>query len=376
MSKPKLNHRQLLHFYELTKAIQAQKSMKSAAQKACHLMGKILKIERVVIFHYHKEQKNLTLIGEYDQDPNHVSALGERHSLSAHPLDRKIIGGKTVLVNDLQKISATPQKVLKKVSVHSFLGLPLKSGKEIFGTICFDRTKPKKSFSKKDIRLAHLMTEEISDTLYRFHLIKKNKRLLNFSRRYLSWLLGKDILEKLDEDKDFHQKLEEKNLAIVVGDFKDSTAFSLKVPVETVIETFSTLYDLSSKIAKKHSGRLHETRGDEVLLTFPNPSDACLATKKLNKACQLAFSKYSLSLSFGIHYGSVNVGFIGGKYYKNYQVIGSTINVAAHIQKQTPSNQIYISKDVKDLLNDKISSTPRKIKVKHQTKPTTIYSLN
>jgi len=376
LSKTKLNHRQLLHFYQLVQTIQAQKSMKAAASEACRLMSNILKIPRTVIF-YHRPQKNtLTLIGEYDQDTTKKSFLGESHSLSRHPLDEKIIKqGESVLINDTGKLPSLPQKVLQKAGISAFFGLPLKSGKEIFGSICFDHTNPKKSFSKKDIKLAKIMTTEIADTLFRFHLMKKNKRLLNFSRRHLTWLLGQDILKKLDQNENFFKKIEKQKLTIVIGDFQGSTAFSLKAPLEKIIDTFSTLYDLSAKIAQETHGRLHETRGDEVLLTFPDPHDACLATQKLNKACRKAFQKDNLSISFAIHTGLVNVGFIGGKHYKNYQIIGSAVNIAAHIQKHTPPGRIYISKEVKDLLKDKFKSTPQKIQLKNHPKPTTVYSL-
>jgi len=109
------------------------------------------------------------------------------------------------------------------------------------------------------------------------------------------------------------------------------------------------------KIAASFGGKVHKEIGDEVLLTFENPLNACKACVKIFDL----FNEYNASRDgqseddriyskAGIHYGSI-------LHEPDGDIYGSAVDFAARLIGLAIDNQIIISDHVQNLVRNRIS---------------------
>ena len=72
--------------------------------------------------------------------------------------------------------------------------------------------------------------------------------------------------------------------------------------------------------------------------------------------CDLVKEKYDKKLEFGVgvHFGDAVIGNIGSKTRMDFTAIGDTVNTASRIEASAAGNQVLISKDVYDVLKDRV----------------------
>ena len=87
---------------------------------------------------------------------------------------------------------------------------------------------------------------------------------------------------------------------------------------------------------------------------------------------------YGVDLGFGIgvHCGEAIVGNLGPSFRKDYTAIGDTVNTAARLESSAKPSQVLISKDIYDILGDRIDvESIGAIPLKGKSLPVEIYAL-
>ena len=73
--------------------------------------------------------------------------------------------------------------------------------------------------------------------------------------------------------------------------------------------------------------------------------------------CDYVLEKYNKKLEFGVgvHFGDAVIGNIGSKTRMDFTAIGDTVNTASRIEASAAGDQVLISKDVYEVLKDRIT---------------------
>ena len=118
----------------------------------------------------------------------------------------------------------------------------------------------------------------------------------------------------------------------------------------------------------KYDGTLDKLMGDGILAFFGAPlshDDDPVRAVQTAIEMIIALQKFNaethgrdwppLGVAIGIDSGEVVAGYIGSEDHLNYTVIGDAVNVAQRLQSIAGSNEILISKAVRNEIQDKMS---------------------
>ncbi|MCD6578549.1 tetratricopeptide repeat protein [bacterium] len=162
--------------------------------------------------------------------------------------------------------------------------------------------------------------------------------------------------QALEEEEPFAELRE---IAIIFGDMVNFTKFSENKTPEQVNDTLNRYWKLLAEIVKKYDCHIDKYLGDGVLVLcgYPRAHEndcerAILITDEFiqGKRGLNYLTKSNIQFRFGIHYGKVYAGAVGGGNYTQDSVMGDTVNTAERIQEKAESDTIYISKDVFNLV--------------------------
>ena len=168
------------------------------------------------------------------------------------------------------------------------------------------------------------------------------KRIFN---QYISPIIVNDLLTNKDRLKMGGEK---KEVTVFFSDIRNFTSFCETHTAEQVIEQLNEYFDAMINVVYEFQGTLDKFVGDEIMAIWGAPlsqdNHALLAVKAGVK--QLAVlkelqskwereNKTVLDIGIGINSGEVVVGNIGAEKYKNYTVIGDTVNTAYRLQDYT-----------------------------------------
>lgn len=106
-------------------------------------------------------------------------------------------------------------------------------------------------------------------------------------------------------------------------------------------------YDIATSIISRFNGKTIKFIGDSIMAAFSDPKKALHAAIFIQQKTQLHNKKENFSpinTKIGIHYGNVII--------ENNDIYGDIVNVASKLTNLTPGGEIYISKEVYDLVKD------------------------
>ena len=165
--------------------------------------------------------------------------------------------------------------------------------------------------------------------------------LLSASKEDASRFLQADILS--EHSKDFIR-----NIAVLFTDIVGSSKYFKSYGEIAGREMLQRHQDLSSTPIALNNGILVKTIGDSVMAYFQDPKEAVKSAIKI----QQNFKTYNetikledqIHIRIGIHFG---VGIVEDK-----DIFGSVVNLAAKLVSIAGSDQIYISQEVYDMLQN------------------------
>ncbi len=119
-----------------------------------------------------------------------------------------------------------------------------------------------------------------------------------------------------------------------------------------------------AEITADFEGTLDKFMGDGVMVFLGDPKSPSI-DKDAKKCVQMAIEmqkeakKMNMGVRIGINSGMCTVGNFGSKNRMDYTIIGSTVNLAARLERSSEPGQISISDSTYQLVKDALPCTPR-----------------
>jgi PAS domain S-box-containing protein len=140
-----------------------------------------------------------------------------------------------------------------------------------------------------------------------------------------------------------------KDMTILYIDVAGFTLFAERNELVDIAGMLNEIFGLCEVITKEFHGDIDKFMGDAIMATFIDANDAVFAAEKIITELialndkKIKDGKEPVGLHIGINSGIVIHAEIGTSERKDLTVLGDPVNVAAHIQRISCPNVIYIS---------------------------------
>ena len=223
---------------------------------------------------------------------------------------------------------------------------------------------------------------------YVLQAIEKS-RMRNTFKKYVDSELVDALIEAGETDSDAVGQ--RKNIAVLFVDVRGFTpmAEKLKDTPELIVEILNEYLELTSLAVFNNGGSVDKFIGDSTMALFNGfvpledyvyksvkaAWDMLQGAEELNSSIKKKFD-IDIGFGIGIHYGESIVGNLGPSFRKDYTAIGDTVNTAARLESGAAQSQVLISKDMYDLLKDRIKAESiGEITLKGKNIPFEVFSL-
>ena len=221
-----------------------------------------------------------------------------------------------------------------------------------------------------------------------FYQSLKKKKILNAFSKYV----GKEVLDKITKEGSYELALssDKKHISVLFVDIRGFTPMSEGLSPIEVVGILNEYLSLTTNSIFKNKGTLDKFIGDATMAIFNAPFeledyvlascktalDIARGSEELNKKLMEKFNR-SISYGIGINCGEAVVGNIGCENRMDYTAIGDTVNTAARLESNAKKGQILISKEVYEIVKDKIVVTEiGTIPLKGKTSEVFVYQLD
>ncbi len=171
-----------------------------------------------------------------------------------------------------------------------------------------------------------------------------------------------------------------KDLTILYVDVAGFTQFAERNELVEITKLLNEVFCLCEVITKEFHGDIDKFMGDSIMATFVDANDAVGAAEKIIKELsdlndkKIKAGKEPVGLHIGINSGMVIQAEIGTSERKDLTVLGDPVNIAAHIQRMSCVNIIYISESTYSRLKNHGNYVfHEKILPKGKTEPIAVY---
>ena len=163
-----------------------------------------------------------------------------------------------------------------------------------------------------------------------------------------------------------------KNLTVFFSDIKSFTTITEKLEPEILTDLITNYLTEMTNIAIKYGGTVDKYIGDAIMIFFGDPQSkgtkedaiACVTMalemkkklRKLKKDWERTGLSESLDVRMGIHTDVCTVGNFGSSDRLDYTVLGNGVNLASRLESMAEANQILISENTHNLINENIES--------------------
>ena len=163
-----------------------------------------------------------------------------------------------------------------------------------------------------------------------------------------------------------------KNLTVFFSDIKSFTTITEKLEPEILTDLITNYLTEMTNIAIKYGGTVDKYIGDAIMIFFGDPQSkgtkedaiACVTMalemkkklRKLKKDWERTGLSESLDVRMGIHTDVCTVGNFGSSDRLDYTVLGNGVNLASRLESMAEANQILISENTHNLINEDIES--------------------
>lgn len=178
-----------------------------------------------------------------------------------------------------------------------------------------------------------------------------------------------EIVEHILKDEYFEIQLGgmKKDIAVLFVDIRGFTSISEVLEPEEVVNILNEYLELIARAVIKNKGTLDKFIGDAAMAIYNAPDDLedyvfkaiqtgwdIVQGAKALKNETLKRHGVEVSFGIGIHCGTAIVGNIGCECRMDYTAIGDVVNTASRLEGKALRDQILISQDVYDLIQDRV----------------------
>lgn len=164
----------------------------------------------------------------------------------------------------------------------------------------------------------------------------------------------------------------ERRFAVILfADMAGFTRMSEQLDPEEVTSLINLCLDEMTDAVLRHGGRVDKYIGDGLMAVFGVPTAheddperalrAALMMRERVKELHLGLEIPSISLHIGLACGEVVAAGVGGKGYREYTVIGTSVSLAARLEEASAPGQILVSEDMARLTERAFVFRPRQL---------------
>ena len=159
-----------------------------------------------------------------------------------------------------------------------------------------------------------------------------------------------------DSEQQFSQE-ESQFVTVLIADLRGFTAMVDKVSSANIINMLNEFFGVMVEIIDQHGGHVNKFMGDSILTFFEDTrgvQNSVLNVLHCAIEMQIAMDKVSLKsaelgldnlyMGIGINTGDALGSVLGSSIYREYTMIGTTVNLASRIEAYNLRGQILISK--------------------------------
>jgi adenylate cyclase len=191
---------------------------------------------------------------------------------------------------------------------------------------------------------------------------------LEAQRRLLERMVSPAVLDQIDPDS-LQIGGQQRDITILFADIRGFTAYSEKQSPEGLVAVLNRYLAAGAEAVLAQEGTVDKFLGDAVMAWFnaplPQPDHTLRAVRAalaLESAIQRLHAELPpeghLSFGVGIHYGQAVLGWIGTEKRLDYTAIGDSVNTAKRIQENAARNQILISREAYEQVEDSVIAKP------------------
>lgn len=185
------------------------------------------------------------------------------------------------------------------------------------------------------------------------------KKRLDSVRRYLPPALVDQI-----RDLDAAQQPQRRQISTFFADIRGFSTFGEDLDPEKLVQIINVYFTVAAEAITENEGVIDKFMGDAVMATYnttlnPQADHAARAVRTAleMQARMRTFHKTvdedsRLYFGMGVHTGEAVVGNVGSQFRKDYTAIGDSVNLAKRLQEMASPNQILISQQVYELVQD------------------------
>ena len=221
--------------------------------------------------------------------------------------------------------------------------------------------------------LAFLLFSILAGIYYQYRFIKKSNKLLaterNRAESILLNILPKSTADELKE-KGFVKAKEFEQTTVLFTDFRGFSKVAEVITADDLVKSVDFYFRKFDEIIGNHNLEKIKTIGDAYMcaggLPVPNTSNAedafkaALEILKFVKETKLnpPDGIQTFDVRIGLNTGPVVAGVVGTKKFQ-YDIWGSTVNIASRMESNSIAGKINISENTYNLLKDKYDYTYR-----------------
>jgi adenylate cyclase len=237
------------------------------------------------------------------------------------------------------------------------------------GVIYVDKAEGTSTFNEEDMYFLSAFANQAAVAITNAKLfddVRREERLRGSLQRYLS----PNIVDEMIQKNLPYLSLggEKRKISVLFCDIRGFTTLTEKEPVETIVSLLNEYFSAMSDVIFSNQGTLDKFIGDAIMAIYGAPLELadgaykCVKTALemreklvlLNEKWQKE-GKPQIQAGFGINTGEAIVGNIGSERRMEYTAIGDMVNVAARIEGETESNQIFITEATLQELGNRVT---------------------
>lgn len=197
-------------------------------------------------------------------------------------------------------------------------------------------------------------------------------------------------LAKIFEDSERVVSGEESQfVTIIIADLRGFTSMADKVSSANIVDMLNEFFGVMVEIIDQHGGYINKFMGDSIFAFFEDTRgvqnsvlnvlhcaiEMQIAMDKVNlKSAELGLD--NLYMEIGINTGDAVGSVLGSSIYREYTMIGTTVNLASRIEAYTLRGQILISEYTREHAGVFIETgMENEVNAKGMAKPLRLYEL-
>ena len=212
------------------------------------------------------------------------------------------------------------------------------------------------------------------------------RKKLEAQRRLFERMVSPAVIEQLDPNG-LQLGGKRANITVLFADIRGFTSFSENLPPEKLVLTLNRYLAAMAEAVLSQEGTIDKFMGDAIMAWFNAPIQQEDHTLRAVKAALVMRSSIEalykilpeeehLSFGVGIHFGEAVLGLIGTEKRLEYTAISDNVNTAKRIQENSARNQILISREAYERIQDEVKVLPHvEMSLKGKTHPVKVFEV-